>query len=80
MSCSVHDMVELEKKGIATVTLCTSGFLNAGVQKATMSGMPDLRIVGIPFPFSSLPPEQARARGVDAFEAIVAGLTGADVA
>jgi hypothetical protein len=43
-----------------------------------MSGMPDLRIVGIPFPFASLPPEQARARGLDAFEAIVAALTGVE--
>ena len=78
MSCSVHDMVEMERKGIATVTLCTAGFLNAGAQKAVMSGMPDLRIVGIPFPFASLAPEQARARGLEAVEAIVAALTGAE--
>jgi hypothetical protein len=71
-------MVQLEQKGIATVTLCTEGFLNAGAEKAAMSGMPDLRIVGIPFPFASLPPEDARARGVRAFDAIVAALTGAD--
>ena len=80
MSCSVHDMVELEKKGIATVTLCTTGFLNAGAQKAVMSGMPDLKIVGIPFPFASLPPEQARSRGMDAFEAIVGALIGTETA
>ncbi len=78
MSCSVHDMVELERKGIPTVTLCTEGFLNAGGEKAAMSGMPDLRIVGIPFPFASLPPAEARARGVKAFDAIVAALTGTD--
>jgi hypothetical protein len=79
VSCSVHDMVELERKGIATVTLCTEGFLNAGAMKAAVSGMPDLRIVGIPFPFASLPPEGARARGEQALEAIVAALTGSDV-
>lgn len=78
MSCSVHDMVEMERKGIVTVTLCTAGFLNAGAEKAAMSGMPDLRIVGIPFPFASLPPDQARARGQEAFEAIMAALTGTD--
>ena len=75
MSCSVHDMVELERKGIATVTLCTTGFRNAGVKQASMLGIPDLPIVDVPFPFASLPPEQARARGVEAFDAIVAALT-----
>ena len=70
--------MELEARGVPTVTLCTDGFLNAGVEKAAMSGMPDLRIVGIPFPFASLPPEEARARGVRAFDAIVAALTGAE--
>ena len=75
MSCSVRDMVELERKGIATVTLCTTGFRNAGVKQASMLGIPDLPIVDVPFPFASLPPEQARARGVEAFDAIVAALT-----
>lgn len=75
MSCSVHDMVELEMKGIATATLCTAGFLNAGAKQASMLGIPNLPIVGIPFPFASLPPEQARLRGAEAVEAIVAALT-----
>ena len=75
MSCSVHDMVELERKGIATATLCTVGFLNAGAKQASMMGVPNLPIVGIPFPFASLPPEQARSRGAEAIEAIVAALT-----
>ncbi len=75
MSCSVHDMVELEKQGIATATLCTAGFLNAGAKQASMLGIPNLPIVGIPFPFATLPPEQARLRGAEALEAIVAALT-----
>lgn len=78
MSCSVHDMVELERKGVATATLCTTGFLNAGAKQASMLGIPGLRVVAIPFPFASLPPDQARARGGEAFDAIVAALTGAD--
>ena len=76
MSCSVHDMVELERKGVATATLCTIGFRNAGMKQAAMMGMPGLAIVDIPFPFASLPAEQARARGADALDAIVAALTG----
>ena len=68
-------MVELEMKGIATATLCTAGFLNAGAKQASMLGIPNLPIVGIPFPFASLPPEQARLRGAEAVEAIVAALT-----
>lgn len=75
MSCSVHDMVELERKGIATATLCTTGFLNAGAMQASMMGIPNLPIIGIPFPFASLPPDRARMRGAEAFQAIVAALT-----
>ena len=75
MSCSVHDMIQLERKGIATATVCTSGFRNAGMKQATMLGIPGLPIVDIPFPFASLPPEEARARGTQAFHAIVAALT-----
>jgi hypothetical protein len=75
VSCSVHDMIQLERQGIATATICTSGFRNAGMKQAAMLGIPDLPIVDIPFPFASLPPENARARGVDAFDAIVAALT-----
>lgn len=80
MSCSVHDMYELERQGIATVTVCTAGFLDAGAEKASMVGMPDLRIVGVPFPFASLSPEAARQRGLDAVDAIIAALTGTEVA
>ena len=75
MSCSVHDMIELERKGIATVTLCTTGFLNAGAMQASMRGIPNLPIVGIPFPFATLPPEQARRRGTEALDSILAALT-----
>ena len=75
MSCSVHDMIQLERKGIATATLCTTGFINAGQMQAQVMGIPDLPIVGIPFPFASIPPDQARQRGAEAVEAIVAALT-----
>ena len=78
MSCSVHDSIELERKGIATVTLCTTGFRNAGMKQASMLGIPNLPIVDVPFPFASLSPELARARGVDAFDSIVAALTKSD--
>ena len=78
MSCSVHDMIELERKGVPTVLLCTTGFVDPASRQATISGLPDLRIVGIPFPFASLPPERARARGVEAFDDIVSALTAAD--
>jgi hypothetical protein len=72
-------MAELERRGIPTVTVCTAGFLNAGAEKAAMQGMPELRIVGVPYPFGSLTPDQAAQRGRDAVEAIVAALTGTDL-
>ncbi len=68
-------MYEMERKGIPSVSLCTAGFLNAAAMKASMLGIPNLPVVGIPFPFASLPPEAARSRGIDAYDAIVAALT-----
>ncbi len=75
MSCSLHDMAQIERLGIPTATICTSGFVDAGMKQATMLGIPSLPIVAIPFPFASLPPEQARLRGAEAFDPIVAALT-----
>ncbi len=75
MSCSLHDMYEMEHKGVPSVTLCTVGFLNAAAMKASMLGIPNLPVIGIPFPFATLPPEQARARGALAYDEIVAALT-----
>lgn len=72
-------MYEMERMGVPSVTLCTAGFLNAGAMQASMLGIPNLPMVGIPFPFASLPPEQARARGAQAYEAIVAALTRVEV-
>lgn len=77
MSCSLHDSMELEAKGIPTVTICTEGFIEAAKRQAAMRGFPNLSIVSIPFPFAALRPELARTRGFEAFESIVMGLTGA---
>jgi len=79
VSCSVHDMVQLERKGIATATLCTTGFVNAGNKQAATLGIPDLPIVSIPLPFATLPPDKAKGRGSEALEAVVAALTGPGV-
>ena len=45
------------------------------IGQAAMLGIPGLPIVDIPFPFASLPPDEARARGAQSFDAIVAALT-----
>jgi len=79
VSCSLHDMYEMERKGVPSVTLCTTGFLNAGAMQASMLGIPDLPIVGVPFPFATLAPDKARARGAESFDAIVAALTRAEI-
>jgi hypothetical protein len=78
VSCSVHDMVEVEGRGVPTVTICTEGFLNAGVEKAAMAGVLELRIVSIPAPFASLSPAEARQRGLETLEIVAAALMGTD--
>ncbi len=78
MSCSVHDMAALERRGIPTTTICTQGFMDAGREKAAMLGMPELRLVSIPFPFASLSPDEARQRGREAIDLIITALTASD--
>ena len=69
----------MERQGIPSVALCTTGFLNAAAMKAKMLGIPNLPVVGVPLPFASLPPEQARARGAQVYEAIVTAITTSEV-
>ena len=59
MSCSLHDSIELESKGIPTVTICTEGFIDAAKRQVATRGIPDLSIVGIPFPFAALRDDRA---------------------
>ena len=60
MSCSMHDILALEDRGIPTVLLCTEPFMNSACDHAAAFGNPDYQAVQVRHPLASLTPEQAR--------------------
>ena len=76
MSCSMHDVLALEERGIPTVLLCTEPFMNSACDHAAAFGNPDYQAVQVRHPLASLTPEQARARADEALGGVIAILTG----
>ena len=75
MSCSVHDVVRLEQRGIPTAAIATEPFLDEALEQARVLGMPDYRTVLIPHPVQLATTEDLHARADAAFDAILARLT-----
>jgi hypothetical protein len=76
VSCSVHDVLALEDRGIPTVLLCTEPFMNSAHDHADAFANPAYQAVQVRHPLASLTPEQARARADEALEGVIAILTG----
>jgi hypothetical protein len=75
VSCSVHDVIRLERRGIPTAAVGTRPFVDEALEQARLLGMPDYRMVLIPHPVQLLTDEELRARADGAFDEIVARLT-----
>jgi hypothetical protein len=75
VSCSVHDVVRLERRGIPTAAVGTEPFLDEALEQAGALGMPDYRMVLIPHPVQLLSDDEVHARADEAFERVVARLT-----
>ena len=58
MSCSVHDLVRLERRGIPTAGIGTIPFADEALEQARLLGMPELRMVLLPHPVQLLDPDQ----------------------
>ena len=58
MSCSVHDLVRLERRGIATAGIGTIPFADEALEQARVLGMPDLRMLLVPHPVQLLDPAE----------------------
>ena len=75
MSCSVHDAVRLERRGIPTASVGTVPFLDEALEQARLLGMPDYRMVLIPHPVQLLTTDELHARADASFAEIVERLT-----
>ena len=78
MSCSMHDVLAFEDRGIPTVLLCTAPFMNSAREHADAFGNPDYAAAPVGHPLASLAPDQVRGRADEVFASIIAILTGSD--
>ena len=71
----MHDSVELENRGVPTVTIVTDAFEGSARSQAISLGMPWLPLVITAHPFVSLPLDKIRERAEAMVDEIVSGLT-----
>ena len=74
MSCSVHDMVDLEGRGIPAVFVATTEFVDAAASQGRALGA-EAACVFVPHPIQDRTDEEMRAIADDAVEAVVRALT-----
>src|SRR5262249_6066539 len=74
-SVSVADAVELERRGIPTVTVFSTAFAKAARNQATGRGMHGLRLVQVPHPMHTAPRAVVTERAAGAVETVVDRLT-----
>jgi len=75
VSCSVHDMVRLERRGIPTAAVGTEPFVDEALEQAQALGMPAYRMVLVPHPIQLLDRPGVEALADAALERVVAMLT-----
>jgi hypothetical protein len=66
--------VELEERGIPTVTLCTEAFMDSAAAHARAYGRPDARVVAVQHPLAALAPEAVMQRADAVVERIITQL------
>ena len=71
MSCSVHDVIRFEKKGIPTVNIGTDAFTDESEEQSRLLGMPDYETVWLPHPVAILTTEAIQALARETAERIV---------
>jgi hypothetical protein len=74
VSCSMHDVLAFEDRGIPSVLLCTEPFMNSARHHAEAFGTPDYHAVRVGHPLASLKPDEVQARADEAFERVITAL------
>jgi hypothetical protein len=72
---SLHDSVELEKRGVATATIVTSGFTNAAQAHRGLLKRPELPFFIVPHPIVSMLDNELQASADAIFDGIVQAIS-----
>ena len=73
--CSVHDTVELEKRGIPATVVLTSVFKNAAIHSFKSKGLEGHPFIELPHPISNLTADEMHALTLRYTDELVAQLT-----
>jgi hypothetical protein len=71
----VHDIVDLERRGIPAVFVASSEFVTAADAQSKSLGFPDVARVYTPHPIQDRTDDEMRAYADAAFDEIVAAVT-----
>ena len=71
----MHDIVDLERRGVPGVFVASAEFVQAAVSQSTSLGFPTVARVFTPHPIQDRTDDEMRAYADEAFEAIVAEIT-----
>jgi hypothetical protein len=72
----VHDIVDLERRGLPGVFVASAEFVDAAVAQSTSLGFPDVARVFTPHPIQDRTDDEMRSYADAAYDAIVASITG----
>jgi hypothetical protein len=67
----VHDLVRLERLGVATAGVGTEPFADEALEQAALLGMPGYRMVWVPHPVQLLTAAELDARADSAMDVIL---------
>ena len=73
MSCSVHDVVDLEARGIPSVFVASEVFADGAARQATALGF-DPAVVYVPHPIQDRTDDDVSAIAAHAVEALIAAI------
>jgi hypothetical protein len=71
----VHDIVDLERRGIPSMFVASTEFVAAADVQARALGAPDVARVFVAHPIQDRTDDEVRALADDAFDAIIAAVT-----
>lgn len=74
MSCSVHDVANLEERGVPMVFVATEPFASARSAQADALGI-DPAVVWLPHPIQDRTDDEMRQLARDSVDAVVAAIT-----
>jgi hypothetical protein len=78
VSCSLHDVVALEARGVPAVAVGTEPFVPEAEEQARVLAMPEQRLVTVPHPIQPTPVDRVQGYATAAVAEAVRRLTSSD--